>query len=76
MINGTTKCWSETGCSPSEPVFVPRPDAQTEDDGQYVEIRNSYRISLKWHLNWHDYGTSIKILWILYPAHNNYSLEP
>ena len=33
VMNGTTKCWSETDCSPSEPVFVPRPDAQTEDDG-------------------------------------------
>lgn len=27
------KSWGEDKCYPSEPVFVPRPDAESEDDG-------------------------------------------
>ena len=34
VTNGTTKCWTETDSSPSEPVFVAHPDAQSEDDGK------------------------------------------
>ncbi|XP_034717653.1 beta,beta-carotene 15,15'-dioxygenase [Etheostoma cragini] len=26
-------CWSEDNCTPSEPVFVPRPNGESEDDG-------------------------------------------
>ncbi|XP_075308477.1 beta,beta-carotene 15,15'-dioxygenase isoform X2 [Odontesthes bonariensis] len=26
-------CWSEDNCLPSEPVFVPRPNGESEDDG-------------------------------------------
>ncbi|XP_034021753.1 beta,beta-carotene 15,15'-dioxygenase [Thalassophryne amazonica] len=26
-------CWSESNCWPSEPVFVPRPNGESEDDG-------------------------------------------
>ena len=33
VSSGATKSWSKTDCSPSEPVFVPHPEAQTEDDG-------------------------------------------
>lgn len=39
VSNGSTKCWSETDYSPSEPVFVPHPDAQNEDDGGYHNIQ-------------------------------------
>lgn len=34
VTSGTTKCWSEADCSPSEPVFVPHPNALAEDDGK------------------------------------------
>jgi carotenoid cleavage dioxygenase-like enzyme len=34
VSNGAVKRWTDTAdCSPSEPVFVPCPDAQDEDDG-------------------------------------------
>ena len=33
-MNGSTKSWTEAECSPSEPVFVPNPEAQNEDDGE------------------------------------------
>lgn len=30
---GTTTMWHEPGCIPGEPLFVPRPGADDEDDG-------------------------------------------
>ena len=36
VSNGATKRWSKTDCAPSEPVFVPHPEAQNEDDGKFV----------------------------------------
>ena len=33
VSNGAVKRWGKTDCSPSEPVFVPHPEAQNEDDG-------------------------------------------
>ena len=36
VSNGAVKRWSKTDCSPSEPVFVPHPEAQNEDDGKIV----------------------------------------
>ncbi len=37
---GATKLWTEAGCYPGEPVFVPRPDAAAwrEDDGVLLSI--------------------------------------
>ncbi|XP_049868031.1 carotenoid isomerooxygenase-like [Pectinophora gossypiella] len=32
-ISGQTTTWSVAGCYPSEPIFVPAPDAKNEDDG-------------------------------------------
>ncbi|NP_001266310.1 carotenoid isomerooxygenase isoform X2 [Bombyx mandarina] len=32
-VTGVTKTWCEPNCYPSEPVFVPTPDAKNEDDG-------------------------------------------
>ncbi|KAK5649129.1 hypothetical protein RI129_004021 [Pyrocoelia pectoralis] len=32
-INKTTKTWCEKNCYPSEPIFVPTPNGQGEDDG-------------------------------------------
>ncbi|XP_041824936.1 beta,beta-carotene 15,15'-dioxygenase isoform X2 [Melanotaenia boesemani] len=32
-ITKETVCWSEDNCWPSEPVFVPRPNGESEDDG-------------------------------------------
>lgn len=26
--------WNEENCSPSEPVFIPRPNGESEDDGE------------------------------------------
>lgn len=34
VTNRTSKIWSEDHCLPSEPVFVPRPNAESEDDGE------------------------------------------
>ena len=28
--------WTEKACFPSEPVFVPQPSADHEDDGKYI----------------------------------------
>jgi carotenoid cleavage dioxygenase-like enzyme len=36
--NGTSKTWFKENCYPSEPVFVPKPDAKTEDDGIIMTI--------------------------------------
>lgn len=33
VATGETKEWIKSGFSPSEPVFVSRPEAQEEDDG-------------------------------------------
>jgi carotenoid cleavage dioxygenase-like enzyme len=35
---GSTTEWAEDGCSPGEPVFVARPDAQAEDDGVLLSV--------------------------------------
>lgn len=32
--NKQTIIWSDEGCAPSEPVFIPRPGAIDEDDGK------------------------------------------
>ncbi|KAJ3624233.1 hypothetical protein MTP99_017875 [Tenebrio molitor] len=32
-VNKTSRTWCEENCYPSEPIFVPRPDCQFEDDG-------------------------------------------
>jgi carotenoid cleavage dioxygenase-like enzyme len=34
----TAKSWSEQGCSPGEPIFVPRPNSQAEDDGAVLSL--------------------------------------
>ena len=36
--NGTSKNWFKENCYPSEPVFIPKPDAKTEDDGIILTI--------------------------------------
>ena len=38
VSNGAVKQWSKSDCSPSEPVFVPHPEAQNEDDGQFIVL--------------------------------------
>ena len=35
---GASKRWGVEDGSPSEPVFVPHPDAISEDDGRYIII--------------------------------------
>lgn len=35
---GETAVWREEGCYPGEPVFVPAPDAKTEDDGVLLSV--------------------------------------
>jgi beta,beta-carotene 9',10'-dioxygenase len=30
--------WSEAGCYPGEPVFVPAPDAKAEDEGVLLSV--------------------------------------
>lgn len=34
----TGKNWSEEGCFPSEPIFVPHPNSQAEDDGVVLSL--------------------------------------
>src|SRR3954452_23567092 len=36
--SGQSKCWSEPGCYPGEPVFVERPDGTAEDDGVILSV--------------------------------------
>jgi carotenoid cleavage dioxygenase-like enzyme len=36
--NGDVKIWYEEGCYPGEPVFVPAPNAQNEDDGLILSV--------------------------------------
>jgi len=36
--NRQTWIWRESGCYPSEPVFVPAPNAQSEDDGVLLVV--------------------------------------
>lgn len=38
LESGTTSRWSEPGCYPGEPVFVPRPGAEEEDDGVLLSV--------------------------------------
>lgn len=33
VLNKTRKTWCEENCYPSEPIFVPRPNSEFEDDG-------------------------------------------
>lgn len=35
---GPTETWQEAGCFPGEPVFVPRPGSQEEDDGALLSV--------------------------------------
>lgn len=49
-IDGVTSAvaaWREEGCSPGEPVFVPAPEAQSEDDGVILStvIDHTHRTS-------------------------------
>lgn len=42
MKDGTSVTWSELGCCCGEPVFVPLPNAKSEDEGVILSImRNS-----------------------------------
>jgi beta,beta-carotene 9',10'-dioxygenase len=34
----TSKNWSEEGCFPGEPIFVPHPNSQAEDDGVVLSL--------------------------------------
>ena len=36
--NGSGQVWSEEGCVPGEPVFVPRPGGTEEDDGVILTV--------------------------------------
>jgi beta,beta-carotene 9',10'-dioxygenase len=38
VSDGTTREWSEDGCSPGEPVFVAAPDASAEDEGVLLSV--------------------------------------
>ena len=38
MAFGTSLSWSHEGCYPSEPVFVPNPNATQEDDGILLSV--------------------------------------
>jgi carotenoid cleavage dioxygenase-like enzyme len=36
--DGSAQSWSQPGCYPGEPVFVARPDAESEDDGALLSV--------------------------------------
>jgi carotenoid cleavage dioxygenase-like enzyme len=38
VSDGEVSEWSEDGCYPGEPVFVPEPDAKEEDDGVLLSV--------------------------------------
>ncbi len=38
VATGIAKSWSEAGCFPGEPIFVPRPDGKDEDDGVVLSL--------------------------------------
>ena len=38
VTDGSVRKWSEDGCHPGEPVFVPAPDARSEDDGVILSV--------------------------------------
>jgi beta,beta-carotene 9',10'-dioxygenase len=38
VTNGDVDAWSEDGCYPGEPVFVPAPRADAEDDGVVLSV--------------------------------------
>lgn len=38
VTNGDVRAWSQDGCFPGEPVFVPAPDAKAEDDGVILSV--------------------------------------
>ena len=37
-ITSTGERWSQPGTSPGEPVYVPRPGAESEDDGVLLSV--------------------------------------
>lgn len=37
----SAKIWDEPGCSCAEPIFIPNPDGQDEDDGVIISIVNT-----------------------------------
>jgi beta,beta-carotene 9',10'-dioxygenase len=37
-VDRTTTSWSDSGCSPGEPVFVAAPNAETEDEGVLLSV--------------------------------------
>ena len=47
---GETVVWREDGCYPGEPVFVPAPDADTEDDGVLLSVVLDSRERRSWLL--------------------------
>jgi carotenoid cleavage dioxygenase-like enzyme len=38
VTTGETVLWEEPGCYPGEPVFVPAPEAKSEDDGVVLSV--------------------------------------
>ena len=38
LETGKETAWHEASCYPGEPVFVPRPEAQGEDDGVILSV--------------------------------------
>jgi beta,beta-carotene 9',10'-dioxygenase len=38
VANKTSQSWSEVGCLPGEPIFVPNPQGQSEDDGVVLSL--------------------------------------
>ena len=38
MAGGDVITWSQAGCYPGEPVFVPAPDARAEDEGVVLSV--------------------------------------
>ncbi len=38
MYDANDEVWSQVGCTPSEPIFVPRSDGTEEDDGVVLSV--------------------------------------
>ena len=51
-VEKNTKEWSEAGCLPGEPIFVPRPGGTDEDDGVVLSVVSILPICAHFFSSW------------------------
>jgi carotenoid cleavage dioxygenase-like enzyme len=70
-----THSWFEDGCYPSEPVFVPTPDTQAEDDGVILNVVLDTRAGTSFMLALHA-GDLTEIARAELPHHLPFNFHP